>query len=112
MADERINTFGEQTCKDIIRMLRWWKMQGARTSEMAPGIPNRANQTLEIAKTYVSFAEGASGEVTLYRGDKGSETAVSGRVTAYNRFGAYESNVWVIVAWIGGGWEIVGDWCP
>lgn len=100
--------FSEQTAKDMIRMLRWFKSNGGMLSPMGPPSPNRANQSLERAKTYVAIAAGETGECTLYRGaEKGSETAVTGRVTAFNRLHDVESNQWVQLAYYGGMWEIV-----
>lgn len=67
--------------------------------------------SLRIGKTDASHSKGASGTISLYSGTGGSASDTTENVTAYNRFADLDSGKWCLLAYIGGGWELVAGEC-
>ena len=69
------------------------------------------DRAILIGKTDASHAKGASGTVSIWTGDPGSEVDSTRNVTAYNRFADVASGKWVAVANNGFGWYLIAAEC-
>lgn len=100
-----MGTIKRRAAEEIKRTVQWAKGQMSQGASFAdPGYPIR------LAKTTAAHATGATQDVTLLWGDKGSETegvTDHDTVPAYNRYGAIEADEEVHIARIGPGWEIL-----
>lgn len=70
------------------------------------------NTTVDMwkGKTTTAHNKGASQDVDLYAGDKGSETTTGVTVSAYNSFADVDTGKWCVVAYIDG-WELISAEC-
>jgi hypothetical protein len=65
-----------------------------------------------LGKTNAAINKGASGQVNLYRGTKGSESATGDNLASvWNRFANVASGKWVICAYFLGGWDLIAAEC-
>jgi hypothetical protein len=100
-----MGTIKRRAAEEIKRTVQWAKGQMSQGASFAdPSYPIR------LAKTTATHATGATQDVKLLWGDKGSETeGVTNHdtVPAYNRYGAIEADEEVHIARIGPGWEIL-----
>lgn len=63
-------------------------------------------------KTDAAHDKGDSGTVSVYSGEKGSETDTGRNIEdVYNTFGDIASGKWVFVEWIDGGFELYAAEC-
>ena len=95
-----------------------WELQYNAAGFMALGIGDgllvcvrvtaaSIEQQMRLAKTNATHNKGSSGNVTIWSGTKGSESATAETVSVYNRWGNLNSDVFVTIAYVDTGWEII-----
>lgn len=95
----------------VSEAVRWVEENGRNISPPAAA-PIQQGTLLRSGKTYVAIVKGASGEVQFLQGPtKGSEPLSAGKYQAFSRYGDFEANKLVLLAYIDGGWEIIGGEC-
>lgn len=81
---------------------------GRRTRRVAAAAGSAA---VKLGKTDASHAKGASGTISIWSGDAGSETDTGDDETAWNKFANVTSGKWVLITEVNGQWYLTSAEC-
>ncbi len=104
---DRVHGFDARGAKRITDQTKMAEGTGPTVNVPGTNTRGRAGGGFLLGKTSGSHAVGAIQSVDLYAGPHGTETATGETLDALNRFVLLSGGVWVLLAFIGRGWEIV-----
>lgn len=94
--------------KSVRRVERTYPNAKEKRGRRVPGPARR----ILLGKTDAAISKSNSGTISIYAGaTKGSESDTGDNRSAYNRFADIAISKWVLIAWVGSGWEIIQAEC-